>query len=181
MRSQKVQRNELIVKMYASGGKTLASIGDAFGITRERVRQILVRNGFEKRRLPPKGFMTISEVAEYVGRERSATLRFLKIRRAIRYGGFVSRQDAEKLWLDANRMCLGCGKKLKRVSVPNKWGRCSPCSAKASFRWLNVPGYKELQTLRIKSWQMRNKDKHREIQKRAMAKYKARHAHISAG
>lgn len=39
-----------IVKMHAGGKRTLKYVGDAFGITRERVRQILDREGVETRK-----------------------------------------------------------------------------------------------------------------------------------
>jgi transposase len=43
-------RNQRIVDMYV-GGATLNTIGEYFGLTRERVRQILARHGVERRTL----------------------------------------------------------------------------------------------------------------------------------
>ena len=41
LKSKISKRDSRIVQMYTKEGKTLASIGDYFGVSRERIRQIL--------------------------------------------------------------------------------------------------------------------------------------------
>ncbi len=108
-----MNRNLTITRLVATTDLTLDKIGQRFGISRERVRQIALVNGVERgpRRLPDdklyaafalvKRGMPLAHAAETVGLEDRHALSS-----ALKWRGLRDPQRAEPPWTDAEKSFL---------------------------------------------------------------------------
>ena len=152
-------------------GHTLQKIGDTLGLTRERVRQILVKS-YGSTATASGELMTTRELAEATG----YSLNYIS---ALKCEGIIEPSGIGKkgtyLWepdyviqIQTKRRCKICDKPIPK-------GRtlyCSKaCSVEAKEYKNRSEAQKKAHIRRTLLWKMKHPEKAREIQKRANQKY----------
>ncbi len=157
-------------------GWVLLHIGNKFGLTRERVRQILVGRKVTKRSRIP-GYVRLLDVAkecrrssEYIGRIRN--IRGIKITL-----GQIRESDAKVLIDHFAQPCQICWKRMRRTTSCN-FKVHSHCVT-TGWRMKNIPGYREKHYTLMADWRRKNPEKLLSIQRRASSKYHRRHKALS--
>lgn len=150
-----VERNATIAAMFKSG-KTLEECGQAFGITRERCRQILKRLGVSR---TDGGVHVRAAPARQAAAERKAAVAEKQARGAI------------------ERRCHMCKEVkpledfLRSKNLPHGRGYCcKPC--KASYARARYHNAADKYAEQVREWQAQNKDKTREYSRRWYQKKK---------
>jgi len=163
-----MRRNSAIVQLRAEG-HSLAYIGNVFGITRERVRQLIKENSPHLQSVPST-LLTAPQVARQLG-ITLPTLYSLVRRRGIK-PTLWEHVSGRMLW-DAEAIrrlelalpkCRICG-----APVPSyRFRYCSEECCLEAKKYRNWPKeVQERQVARVKRWAMEHPDKHREISRRA--------------
>ena len=142
-RSHLTERNEEIIRLYVKEGLTLREVGGRFGLSRERVRQILERAGVPRRKhrrgrakpvptdmwehvpevihLYTENGLSLKEIGERFGRSHVAVINLLEaagVRR--RSGGWRSHwpwRDAEQRTQEIARVYVQEGLSLEQVAA----------------------------------------------------------------
>lgn len=116
-RGVKAKRNAVIAERFRSG-QTLQEIGDAYGLTRERVRQIVRRQDPDAVK-PPADTITLEEVARQWGASPSRLRLYARRMNLTRWHGDyrLTIEDREKLRAALSPCCRQCGVPLPFLCV----------------------------------------------------------------
>jgi len=164
-------RRAEIARLRVDEGLTLQEIGNRFGITRERVRQILLKSGIRM----PDGGVTFSEAAlrlncSHFLLRRAIENIFGRVSVAEQFPRGISEQELARLE-SALPVCSICGERLTRK-------RRKYCSARCYselWKYKNWSTEKKAKHIeRCKHWAARNPQKTKLIQKRASHRYQRR-------
>ena len=170
-----MRRNSTIIQLRAEG-HTLAYIGNIFGITRERVRQLIKENSPHLQSVPST-LLTAPQVARQLG-ITLPTLYSLVRRRGIK-PTLWEHVSGRMLW-DAEAIrrlelalpkCRICG-----APVPSyRFRYCSEECCLEAKKYRNWPKeVQERQVARVKRWAMEHPDKYRDIRRRASKAWRQR-------
>lgn len=161
------QRYAQIVKAYRSG-MTLAAVGKVHGICRERVRQILVAQGEQRRRFVPPKTMSRKQLGEIYGIGQGRVTLMLQRKYSV-VPKYVTYDQAEYV----RKALKYCNKCFTIVRTDNKIGRCSGCVT-PKYRYTTDPVYRAKRREYIVKWRQKNPEKAKAIQRRAAKRYNER-------
>jgi hypothetical protein len=149
-------------------GETYAQIGDRFGVSRERVRQVLASLGLAGK-LPRPEFCMV----DGCGRKRSRSSRTYCRMHYERVRLHGEPGPAGSLKPRHPERCAGCGRPFGDEVRHSASGLCRPCYARKRYAaW--TPEQRAQHNALVKRWKRRHPERAREIQRRATAAYQAR-------
>ena len=153
----RIKRMESLYKT----GQTLQEIGDQFGLTRERIRQILkTRNIARKdRKTFPinvffPGHIQLRKAVELLKTGTPACTFYRHGYKLMRHRSFLflSLADFNRLKRTIKYVCDYCGNALAQPSIKRKWNYCHHC---ITTRILQLPGLGKQHKKSVENWRKR--------------------------